>query len=282
MGRDRAAAAATSVVLAVAAAGCALLAGLGDDYTDPGDAAPDVEDHATDGATLDSETPRPDVGAPETARPGDAMQVEAGPAGCANAGYIFCDDFEGALDQWTPQTSNGTVTIDPSFACSGMQSLHVTANVPSPNNGGNYTVGLVHNASLPSDVFVRVFARVTRRPTPDMAFLLIYAGATGVQEEINSGVFGGQNYGFGTHKIWGGPSARLGPCECVEMEINQSTGHVKVWINDQNMVDTGYGSIPSFDTIKIGPSVLASSGSIAEDMWLDDFAYDGKRIGCTK
>jgi hypothetical protein len=271
-----------ALVLVSSAPACALLAGLGVDYSAPLDAG---NDGAMDVAPNDSAT----EAGPSDAGLSDLVlvdaPVEAGPAGCRDAGYLFCDDFEGPLDQWIQNATNGTVTTDSSFACSGLSSLHVTEVVSSPRTGEIYGVGLLHQAQtpLPADVFVRAFVRITTRPTPDIAFLQLFSGSSGVQEEINSGVYGGENYNFDPYKTWSGPSARLGPCECVEMEVDGLAGHVRVWINGQNLTDTDYGAnvFPAFDTVQIGPSVKAGVQPIVEELWVDDFAYNDMRIGCT-
>jgi hypothetical protein len=177
-------------------AGCAAIAQLGTEYSGPEhgeaglDAAspndPDARGPADAGA-LEAPSPPPD-GAREAG--------PVGPLGCADSGYDFCDDFEGPLNGWqTLGVSDGTVSTDSTFACSGRQSLHVTEHVDSASSQ-IYEVLAQRPMTFPDDVFLRTFVRFTAVPKPGIAIVQLVGGNNGIQEEVDTGMFDGQNYGF--------------------------------------------------------------------------------------
>jgi hypothetical protein len=281
-----------SPIVALTLGGCALVAGLDADYVGPPD--PDAASPRVDsGAFVDGSSPPPEASvdgqidagldAPPADAPAFDAKPEGGPTGCAGAGYLFCDDFEGTLDAWTPGGGAGTATIDSTVACSGSKSVHMKETVNTATVNNFYETLLVHKASMPSDLYVRVFVRAAVKPVPDLTILQLTAGANGVQEEIDDGHFDGENFNFNPYKLWNGPAMRIGPCECLEIETHASTGDVNVWVDTKSVNSTNYGTVPSWDTITLGPSVKAKSTTgFTEELWFDDFAYNGSPIGCAK
>jgi hypothetical protein len=259
----------SALLALVAGGGCALLAGLGDEY-----AAGPVRDASSTG----------DAGTPSDAGSADRVASDVGATACADAGYLFCDDFERTLSAWTvPGTALGTVSIDTKFACRGSGSAHFVELVTTPNSGDIYELALKRPSAFPDHFYVRVFVRFEIKPNPDIAFLETYGGPAGVQEEVNSGQFEGENFNFGTNRGWSDVPPRIGQCDCIEMEVDRTKGDVVVSVNGTQTSTTSYGTIPALDTLQIGPSAKApSTQPFTEEMWMDDVAYDSKPIGCAR
>jgi hypothetical protein len=251
-----------------------VIAGLSDDYAAPGLVPAD--------AVAVPDTPVVDGGSSAEAAPVDAPSPDAGITGCADAGYIFCDDFEeGTLGKWV--TLDGA-SVDSTFACSGSKSLHMQQHVNNPT-GQIYELVISHSGQLPDHAFVRTFVRFAVTPNPDVAFLQLYETSTtrGVQEEVNAGTFGGQNYNFSPHLTWGGVPARIGQCDCVEIEVTHQDAGIGVSVNGQRVSNAPFPTLPKFDQLVLGfSSNPTQSTSYDEEAWYDDVAYDDKPIGCTR
>jgi hypothetical protein len=248
------------------------------------------------GDTYDSRR-LPDVTDPADAATSSNSDVEAAPStGCASGRYLLCDDFEESsidVTKWTAQGINvrGTASIDQTHACSGTHALHFVATT-GIHYAQLYSVLLEHSgASLPDDVFARVFVSFDAVPAADPDFLMLEdVAGQGVQEESQGGVLGGQSYNFFPKDLlWGdGIHGKIAPstCACVELEVDRTSSVVRTWLDGGLLAQTTFpaASIPALTRVRVGLSFYSRNSVLAlydtDQMWLDDVAVNDKRIGC--
>jgi hypothetical protein len=266
--------AASGVDVAVDAAGDVA---LGDDVT------PDTTGVSGDGP-LPTEDGGADVAAPESG------VVAGGPSLCATANVLFCDGFENGLGAWTAEANGGHSSPDKARAFRGSSSLHATVDaVKQPN--GPVNAKQVHFQQLPADVFVRVFLYVPSPfppANPDLIEITVdnapYPGM-----EVR-----GQTPGHLAATAFGGPtddwtSASLLPLDqwtCLEVEVDGPNQAFRAWMNDAAIADMTRSFTQPVSTagiVKVGLAYFGPAANQAPtEVWVDEVAVDGARIGGAK
>ncbi len=258
-----------------------------------------------DAATQDART-NSDTGTPVT-------ESEAGVGGaprCAGSGLKFCDDFENAIGaDWVMR--DGDLTIDRTNpAQRGQGSLHAHTV-----NGG--TAIMAHRASFPMPnerFWTRMFVKIKNLPTVDWAhWSIMWTIPQGNQWSVEEHrAIGGQNesddklyWAVGTDH---GPSGdwtnidntstvQLDRWICVEVLIDATQDVSQVYrdgveiprlgttrsvVHGGNTPNAPY-DIPAVRTLWIGFFYYqGETPGTQYDVWIDSFALDGERIGCTR
>jgi hypothetical protein len=214
--------------------------------------------------------------------------------GCAGATLALCEDFEsGAIDPkiWKPTQNNGTATLDPTRGARGSQrSLHVHVDP-----GSDTTVGIVEAKTFPAlakKLFARAFiyipgANSTALFTGDRHSRLIYAQGSNPYGEYALGIWNGgliQNHYSPADDSQ--DTKMLPPFDqwfCLEYELDAAAGNVRAYLNDIEIVGLRHDGWPATNvaTLMFGVDRFGTF-TVAEDLWFDDLAVDGARIGCTR
>jgi hypothetical protein len=208
------------------------------------------------------------------------------PSKCTGSGFILCDGFEGtAIDSatWTPWVSQpgGSVTIDASRAYRGSSSLHAHLDP----NGAHATI-YTPLAFPPNDLYLRAFLYVpdgvpTAGPT---LVTLVQKSSPYEMEQLtldpSLGVYDtiGSRYQAGTLAV---PTGRW---FCVEWQVHfdAAAGYSNLWLNNSASAFSPSGTentrpSPFYYYTRIG---LELSPTTPLDVWIDELAANGTRIGC--
>ena len=258
-----------------------------------------VADAAPGGAVGDARDP--------SASDGGADAAGASGVTCADPGLVFCDDFEdlapgpATSTRWTPETSNGEVTIDGTHA-RGARALHVHTT------GNGRGLIRVNGFAPPANSFyARAHVWVDGFPTaPD------YAHFTMVELAGNGGgvvrPIGGQYIPSAGKSLWGvgsdgGPTgdwtrwqttapAEGGKWVCLEWQVAATDNAINVWIDgvahpEMGVTTKDHGGstvdfvFPSFTSIWFGWWLYQGGPSPGQfDVWFDDIAVGTSRLGC--
>lgn len=219
---------------------------------------------------------------------------------------LFCEDFEKlptggpSTLKWGVDTRNGTLTVERSRAG---KVLHVH----TVDNGRAFL--RVDDLAVPGDrLYGRMRLRVDAFPTaPDWAhFTLVEATGTGSTEVVRP--IGGQ-YAPTVPGVFWGVGADGGPTgdwtdwresapvvedtwQCFEWVLDRTGNRVAVWIDgvarpELTASTTEHGGndvpfvLPAVDTVKVGWQLYqAGTTPDAFDLWIDDVALSGRRLGC--
>jgi hypothetical protein len=271
--------------IAIATTSCSLaLDGTGPDGA--GDAATRGVDSSAGSGSFDA-------GRPIEAASGGA--AAAGESLCVAANVIFCDGFENGSSAWTPTTASGSVAVDSSKAYRGAHSLHAqteaVTGTSQPKIGAGYTHLFVPSPSFP--LFARMFVYMPSPVQPSVgAFVNVlqsippYAGVQ-LNERPPGGFIGGTGYN-GLDTDWSAASDLL-PTDswsCVEIEIDgppTNTVHVYLWDTELTaMREPLPASVPPLGLLNVGLAYFAANAQPAYDLWIDEVAVDGSRIGCSR
>lgn len=242
---------------------------------------------------------------------GSGEQGFFGDSRCATAGLLLCDGFEGgAIDPatWTVEASDGnTVEITTAEAARGSRSVHVRAE-----NGYGLlrTTGIFPVAD--NDYYGRMFLKVARYSTVDWAhWTVAEAAGTGDGSLIR---VGGQyrtdiaknRWGVGSD---GGPTGDwtthdqdpdgmpqeppVGEWTCLEWLHRGSTHETRFYVDGvehpslQTTASQHGGNqdadyeLPGFTSLWFGWWQYQAD-PVAFDVWIDEVAVDGSRIGCER
>jgi len=237
---------------------------------------------------------------------GGATSVGGGvAAGCTADPHPLCLDFESAIDKatWTGGSDAAVSTMDKAH---GTHSYHAY-----PNAGVLTTIKL---GTITNDMWGRFYLRMTpgnkNPPGPAPAGT---PGAPGGHGNIVGAFEGGAWYEIGWQfnglmGVWhnGGENPLrshpniMDQWYCVELHFDGTKTDMPTWYVDSAMVEYYMGEpnnntkphvITKFDKITIGFTSYAGLGinpmpygnnndPVLTDMWLDDIAFDTKRIGC--
>jgi hypothetical protein len=253
----------------------------------PADAGSDPGTAVGDGAVAPSQ----DIGAGVDLHGPDAAPVDAGPGIPSCAGTIFCDNFESYTGKpggpWT--VSNGaagsSLVVDTTRPYSGTKSVHVKSGAAVPLTGGD-DMTMKSTTGLPvagNHVFGRAMMYL-QGPWPTTHVRLI-----GMQDTVPY-----HGYMINAHTNWslealvdnggGGGKAPIVTDKwvCVEWEYNAPSGGAvttHLWLGGTEVlpVTSGFPQVAMFN-LWLGYTT-AVTRPLAE-MWIDDVALAGKRIGC--
>ena len=269
-------------------------AGTGDAPSTGGEGGPAGDDDATgpegdDGASSD-EHAGPDGAAPE------GGQVDSGPPGpeaggpslCATAGLLFCDGFESGLAQWGADAVGGHSSPDGAHVFRGKNALH--ASVDAIPQTGTVYARQQHDQLWPADVFVRVFLyQASPMPPATYDFVeLVGAGPPfpGVElrgqrpDALAATAFVAPNLN------WASATALpLDRWACLEMEMDATSATFRAWLDDApvaDMTQTFTTPVPTYGILKVGLAYYQAAAQGPTELWIDEVAVDGTRIGCAK
>jgi hypothetical protein len=242
------------------------------------------------------------------------VESDAGVGGaprCTGSGLKFCDDFESATIDPGWVMRDGDLTIDRSSpAVRGQGSLHVHAV-------NNETSIMAHRASFPMPnerFWTRMFLKIKNLPTVDWAhWSILWTIPQGDQWSVEEHrAVGGQNqsddklyWGVGTDHGSSGDwtnidtssTVQLDRWICVEtlIDANQDISQVyrdgveiprlgttRSVVHGGNTPNAPY-DIPAVRTLWLGFFYYqGETPGVQYDVWIDSFALDGERIGCTR
>jgi hypothetical protein len=221
-----------------------------------------------------------------TAHPADL----APPPSCNPSAATLCEGFENGLNAWTIVADTGTVTLDATHVHRGALALkvHTSALV-----SGDYAEAAVSTtAGFPtSSLYARAWIYVPSGFDPGPASLMRVAQSSSPYSTADfqlegsglstwSDLTGSQIYhgiaGVIAHDTW----------SCVEWQVLLSaTGAMNVWLDGTAVAPLSLpedlSSSPPPGEIEIGIAAQAISTDIgARDLWIDDVAIAGARVGC--
>jgi hypothetical protein len=274
-------------------------AGGGDDASADdgaaGDAASDCDASAADvlaGDALAADGSGPPDGTESDASDAGPIIAPGGPSLCANAGFLFCDGFEGTLSAWVDDSSGGQATIDTTRAFRGTHALHARTDGVN-NNSRPFQRGYVdHVQTWPETLFARAFLYV---PSPYLAQsaagvlvvfqpMLPYAGA---EIDLLPNTRHLAFNGFVDPTLSGGiessTALTLDTWHCLEMEIDGVGKTFHAYLDDVELVDLAHalaGTPPTLSDFQVGLGFYQSSRQPQADLWVDEVAVNGSRIGC--
>jgi hypothetical protein len=212
-----------------------------------------------------------------------------GASRCVTAGLLFCDGFEFGLGLWAPQLTGGGVAPDPTRAYRGSFSLH--ARVDPVSQAGSVQAAVQHFQMLPADVFVRVFVyQPSPFPPSSPALLDVLAGSSpyaGVQLRGQApGVIAASAYNGPTDDWQSATPMPLDQWTCLEIESDGPSQTFRAWLDDVPLADmtlTFASPLPPLGILQVGLGYFTPNvPQAATDVWIDEVAVDGSRIGCAK
>lgn len=230
-----------------------------------------------------------------------------GASRCAELGAALCDDFEAlSLDTGTWTARGAPPALDSSLAARGTQSLHFQTQ----GNGFSY-ISQTRTFPAPNHAFWgRMFVYIDALPvTPDYAhFTLVEGTGTGDTSRVR---VGGQYRKFGVGSD-GGPTgdwtnidsdptretAKEVPEKewiCLEWQFDSGNNETRFFwdgvehesLRTYPAVPHGANSsvqylLPEFDAVWVGWWMYQSDPTPDHfDVWVDEVAMDGERIGCS-
>jgi hypothetical protein len=270
-----------------------------------GTAPDDVGDAATGGvdsargwipdAALASDAPGAHPPVDDAAASVGSDSQAGGGSLCTSANVLFCDGFENGSSAWTVFSAHGSVAIDSSKAYRGRHALHARTEAVTgtslPMIGAGY--GHTFASSLPFPLFIRMFVYMPSPVPPSVgAFVDVLQNASpyaGMQLNIRppGGYLGGTAYN-GLDSDWSATSDLLPPdaWACVEIEIDgPATNLVRVFLSDVELTAMREGlpsDVPPLGILQVGLGYYAANAQAASDLWIDEVAVDGSRIGCSR
>jgi hypothetical protein len=253
------------------------------------------------------DAPADRTGTNDAARPsGDTAAALPG-IECKVARY--CDDFEvyapgnAPGKPWAASTSGGgKISIDASKAFSGKQSLHVTTP------GGSFNGGMLTQRmpALPlpgNNLYGRMMVYFEARPGPAVHFTLFGAyGSLPAGGGTAGYTMGGTGKGLPLFNYTKGDFTKnertmlwpVGRWACAQWQFDGSTGpdgttrdELRFWLDGSPRTDltiikttsAGAWRAPTFDRLRLGFENYQPTDAAIE-VWIDDFAIDGKPVGC--
>lgn len=286
-----------------------------------------VPDAAVEDAGVIEDAGIPDAGEVIDAGIPDAGPVDAGnplstdradffgTSRCADAGFIFCEDFEAptlSTSRWTT-VGGSAVTVSNGDKARGAQALHVL-------KVGNGAAFVRHTASFPmlnNSYFGRLFIKFVQMPKPPMTYShWTFAAASGtvVNGEIR---LGGQLTSNGTRQLFGvGTDNRtqdagtgdwttsdadptgmvrqvpLDEWLCIEWQHAGATNETRFWWDaiehaSLRTTESRHGGnsnpfiLPQFTNFWVGWQEYQTSTQTFE-LWVDEVALSATRIGCVR
>jgi hypothetical protein len=235
-----------------------------------------------------------------------------GASRCATANLQLCEDFEaGTLDESLWQVTGAAPVIDDVHAARGSRALHVTVS----GKGSSYIKEARTFPAANDTYFGRAFFYFQSLPGPPLSYAhwtVIAASGTGVSGEIRVGgqFQNGRNlFGVGTDNSvdpngtgdWtnsdadpdGAPNdVPVGEWVCLEWMHKGDTSETRFWWDgiEHPSLDTtpatphGGNSaepfiLPQFTDVWLGWYEYQVTDQ-AFELWIDEIAIDGQRIGC--
>lgn len=221
--------------------------------------------------------------------------VEAGVDGGVDAAvacaYALCEDFESGTvtSVWTKREVNGNVNIDQTRVHRGAYALHLHANAVTPNN--SISAHIAEQKTFPAlknGLYARAFVYLPATPVPAASTILfqLYQGTPPEGDQLDiAGGSGGQLlvYQYNSNPdVFQQSATKLPTDRWVCLEWMMVSGESRTFIDGNEVTDlhkTGLDQL-SFDSFFFGFDVFRSANQPAYDLWIDDLALDGARVGC--
>jgi hypothetical protein len=265
------------------------------------DAGVDAQITSTvDAAGVDAQiTTTVDAVAPvDAASPSDSgtlVPLDAGnPSLCATAGLLFCDGFENGAGAWTPSVTGGAIAIESGRVYRGAFALHARVNAVTGNNPTVVAIFQFKPAQAwPFPTFVRMFVYLPSPVPPSVgAFVdVLQNQAPYPGLELNfrppSGFLGATGYN-GLDSDWSS-SGDLLPTDswsCIELEIEgPPTNVAHVFASGVELPAMQHAlpmDVPPLGILSIGLTYYHANAQPQTDLWIDEVAVNGARIGCAR
>ncbi|HWE31479.1 MAG TPA: hypothetical protein VHB97_25935 [Polyangia bacterium] len=232
----------------------------------------------------------------------DLSASTGGPSLCGGGGFRVCDGFEAAaIDKtiWPLVITNGaTVTLDATHVARGAQALHVhTAGVTAGTNGGLRTM---QGFPFPNDdLWGRVFVYMAGA-SPDQHTNMVEAvgpltvdgGTTDAHYRLGvstAHVIAG-NYIPGDYADHSATTMPLDRWACFEWHYDGAHDEYHVFVDGSELGDMAITTThvpkwtaPSFAYLELGLHLYHTLTDVPPlDVWYDELALDGARIGCAR
>jgi hypothetical protein len=255
------------------------------------DAAAQVDStgDAVDGSAADSSSGLPDAG---TAADSGSIIAPGGPSLCTTAGFLFCDGFEGTLSAWVIDTSGGEASIDTTRAFRGTHSLHAHTDALTGGSMPFQKAYVDHLQTLPQTLFARAFLYIPSPYGSQSAAGVLnvfepippYAGAEiDLLPNTNRLAYNGFNDPSLNGNIASSAALTLDAWHCLEMEIDGAGRAFHAYLDNVELADLAHdlaGTAPILGALQVGLGFSQASAQAAADLWVDEVAVNGSRIGC--
>jgi len=206
-----------------------------------------------------------------------------------NSNFLFCDGFENGMEKWSQTyASGGTPTIDSTHVYRGGHALH--AHVDSVAADASAYADVQRIQSWPSHVFTRLFVyQPSPHPPSPSGVLDLLEPSTpypGIEllTDPPSGTLGMKTYSTGQDQVWQSDRGTISMDHwtCFELEVDVNAGTSHLYMNDSEVTDVAKTNLglQSLGILGVGLSFFMPSAQGAQDVWIDEVAVNGTRIGC--
>ncbi|HZS41194.1 MAG TPA: hypothetical protein VFF06_30400 [Polyangia bacterium] len=217
--------------------------------------------------------------------------LASNPSRCALGTFKLCDGFENPVidgSTWQVHMTNGSVTLDPTFAFRGHSSLKLHHDAVTTSTGGQANAAILESGTFPitGTIYARAYFYFPTAVAPAVAQLinLVDSSGYGVSYVIDHGHPGLNDYAPPTaYSASAVENVPRGAWTCLQIQVPQTaaTGDIHIFV-DGTEVDTSLTGAQTppitqlfFSLYYYQPPMLA-----AEDVWLDEVIVDDKPISC--
>jgi hypothetical protein len=240
-----------------------------------------------------------------------------GPSRCAGSIFAICEDFEGDAgydrDVWTPYASNGTLAVESTRAARGSRSLHVRTSAPNVDGGAGANVGLRTVLGFPrvrNTYFGRAFVWMAARSPTTHSTLFESGGRLGDagagDGALPPGLNVSQRFSISGHQLeasydssprppttdYARRSATAMPLDrwaCLEWHFKGDTNELHVWLDGAELTDMAVlptrvptWFAPDWVRVNVGLQLYRPDAEPEFDLWIDEVALHGTRVGCSR
>lgn len=217
----------------------------------------------------------------------DAAPLLGGPSLCASAGLDFCNGFEeSALANGPWSVRRGTVEVDTTRAARGARSMHAHVEMTTPSPAAYVALAATFVRPWQS-LFLRAFVFVpSGQGAQDTGMVWAYNNAAGYKGgDLGIETGGHLRFRAPNNDFVGKTASAALPVDrwaCLELElfpINGTTAGARGWLDGTKLdVELENVDTSAIDTVQFGIQTAAQSPAF--DIWYDEVAFDGQRIGC--
>jgi hypothetical protein len=213
--------------------------------------------------------------------------IDGGPSGCTLP-FVFCDDFENGLTQWSLNTGDGvSVKADTTRFHRGKFALHV--QMPAITDAtGTLRADVLRRQTWPLHVFIRFFVYLPSPWTHATANLLEFATADGkgfalylpFDTPTPSITTFGNAVETGQHSLTEAPRDTW---SCYEVDADRSNQTLQAYVEGTplgNVVQNAQLGV--LENMAFGLDYSATRTGGTYEGWIDDVIVDTSRIGCDR
>ena len=240
-----------------------------------------------------------------------------GPSRCAGSIFAICEDFEGDAgynrDVWTPYASNGTLAVEATRAARGRRALHVHTSAPNVDGGAGANVGLRTVVGFPrarNTYFGRAFVWMAARAPTTHSTLFESGGRLGDagagDGALPPGLNVSQRVSIAGRQLassydtsprppatdYARRSATAMPLDrwaCLEWHFKGDTNELHVWLDGAELTDMAVlptrvptWFAPDWVRVNVGLQLYRPDAEPEFDLWIDEVALHGTRVGCSR